>query len=116
LALCQRYFEKSYDVDTAPGSNTGQSSAYVHTTSDNGQNAVVCLTYMVKKRAVPTVTFYKTDGTSGSWSYNANFTNGTCAMTTVGSNGTTYLNGYGSVGANYAAAMINGHFTSSAEL
>lgn len=56
LALCQRYFEKTYNTDTAPGTITGTGSVQSHTDEsvgnvihNNGWD------FAVRKRATPTV-------------------------------------------------------------
>jgi hypothetical protein len=57
LALCQRYFETSYSAGTAVGGNslavqlTGMYATYLATDG-------VCVPFMVRKRADPTVTIY----------------------------------------------------------
>jgi hypothetical protein len=73
LQLCQRYFEKSYNIGTVPGTNTTTGIAgYIvmanTTTSlaNNGTNAVV---FKVYKRTTPTITTYDSVGNSGKLSY-----------------------------------------------
>ena len=74
LALCQRYYQKTYSQSVAPGNNTGiggvgyQGSimSYRSTTTN-----VVCFTWLYKTvmRTVPTVTFYAPGtGNSGNFS------------------------------------------------
>ena len=62
LALCQRYYEKSYDQSVVPGTST-----YAGIFCAVGSNASSCggFTWKVTKRAAPTVTLYSNDGTSG---------------------------------------------------
>ncbi len=66
LALCQRYFEKSYNIGTAPGSAVTASRV---TTAGNA-GAVTTgyiegyLGWKVNKRSAPTVTIYDMAGTS----------------------------------------------------
>ena len=75
LAACQRYYEKSYDQATAPGTSTlngvywSSSSAASPTTSYLN----VALRYNVVKRNVPTVTIWDGAGTVN-----------TCTRTTLG--------------------------------
>jgi hypothetical protein len=66
LARCQRYFEKSYPLATAPGTAAqagarSSSTLGVATTSYLSLN----LLYTVPKRSNPTLTFYDMAGTSG---------------------------------------------------
>jgi len=69
LARCQRYYEKSYDVGTAPGTAAGTSSAGLvlwGITVNNITTASNIQPYKVTKRANPTITMYSgTTGASG---------------------------------------------------
>ena len=60
LALCQRYFEKSYSTGTAPASDT--SAGLITTDTMGGDTTTAYLThqleYRVAKRAAPTVVIY----------------------------------------------------------
>jgi hypothetical protein len=64
LTACQRYFEKSYDDGTNPGSATASSATFVrHPTAGPG---AFFITYKVPKRTNPTtVTYGRASGTSG---------------------------------------------------
>ena len=67
LALCQRYFEKSYSAGTAPASDT--SLGLITTDSMGGDTTTAYLAhqlhYRTPKRAAPTVTIYDQAETSG---------------------------------------------------
>src|SRR5215472_405406 len=69
LTRCQRYYEKSYDVGTAPGTAAGTSSAGLvlwGITVNNITTASNIQPYKVTKRANPTITMYSgTTGASG---------------------------------------------------
>jgi len=57
LLLCQRYFEKSYDVADPPGAvanNSGNARAFPVTSAAFRQNVF----FKVPKRALPTITYY----------------------------------------------------------
>lgn len=57
LALCQRYYEKSYDVDTPIGTTTGRGAK--HGNDASVQNAFHCYCdFKVNKRTLPTVVIY----------------------------------------------------------
>ena len=60
LALCQRYYEKSYDAGQTPGSvdTTGQHGIYVSGASSFFNAAGNSVSFCVEKRATPTVTSY----------------------------------------------------------
>jgi hypothetical protein len=63
LILCQRYFQKSYDIETAVG--TATRTGYVNWNWGNMMsNATVYLTWPVRMRSSPTVTNYNPDLTS----------------------------------------------------
>jgi hypothetical protein len=64
LALCQRYYEKSYNVDVVPG--TGLAYGWSGTTSQNYLEMPSGIIFKVTKRANPTVTLYNAvSGASG---------------------------------------------------
>jgi hypothetical protein len=68
LALCQRYYEKSYNSGTAPGAAVGAGSNGVlfNATGATAPGLViVTLPYRVIKRAAPTLTFYDGAGATG---------------------------------------------------
>lgn len=66
LALCQRYYEKSYNYDVFPGSAVPEGSIHL-LASDNANTKFVIPTvgFSVKKRIAPTVTIYDTAGNIG---------------------------------------------------
>jgi hypothetical protein len=59
LALCQRYYEKSYNQGTVPGSITENNLGLAFGTHSAGWKWLP-LTFAVAKRATPTVTLYST--------------------------------------------------------
>ena len=80
LALCQRYFEMSYDIGTAPAAVTTTGIRYIAfaiSGSSNGQGGV---TFQVPKRTTPTIATYDGAGTANN-------------VSTTPSNGTTFTNG-----------------------
>lgn len=57
LLLCQRYFEKSYELDTAPGTANGDGAARIQV--DAGSDiSYFSVKFSTRKRAVPTITPY----------------------------------------------------------
>jgi hypothetical protein len=59
LALCQRYYEKSYDQSTIPGTITAAGMSFVFSGGVGGLAQIVIPTfYKVIKRATPTVVLY----------------------------------------------------------
>ena len=68
LARCQRYYEKSYAVTTAPAGSDPFVTNVNPLNRGGGTGAVgYPIYYRVTKRANPTVTPYTYDGTSGQW-------------------------------------------------
>ena len=118
LALCQRYYEKSYDIDIAPGSSintNGRSAVYFSGTSDTGGNMITHVSFNTLKRGTPTITFYRNDGTINVWDYNKSGTSGTVTMVTT-QHGNRGFCPYANVGGNNISASFNGSWTASAEL
>jgi hypothetical protein len=57
LALCQRYYEKSYDIGTALGAVTANGEARLTATA-GGNIGGMSVPFKVTKRAAPTITLY----------------------------------------------------------
>ena len=117
LALCQRYYEKSYDINTAPGTNTSLGCEYHAGSSDAGSNCGPKIIFKVTKRTISGATFtaFQTNGTSGSWVYGRSGTSGTGTPATAllgESGGLIYI----AVGAAYVPTSVIGQWTISCEL
>ena len=68
LSLCQRYYQKSYDIGTAPGTDVSASYIGLHTgngVTDTSTNQNVPFTIHVNPtmRAQPTFYYYSLEGT-----------------------------------------------------
>jgi hypothetical protein len=117
LALCQRYFEKSYNSGDALGASSNYTGiSILQGSSDGSSNAAINVRFQVQKRTNATMTYYNADsGASGTWSYSRSGASGT--FTTLSDqpaqNG---VNAYGSVGASWAVVRSFGHWAASAEL
>lgn len=75
LQLCQRYYEKSYAADTAPG-NTDTANVFETGAISNGVDTVLALptvSYKAPKRTAPALAFYAPSGTSGSCAWYSDF-------------------------------------------
>jgi hypothetical protein len=71
IALCQRFYEKTYDLDTAPGS-VGAAGEFVGSTPGgvvyaNGTRYSFGPRFLSKKRATPFASFWRSNGTAGQW-------------------------------------------------
>jgi hypothetical protein len=61
LALCQRYFQKTYDMATVPGTATvTAAAAWIPSNGTNGEQFII--RYPTRMRTSPTVRLYATDG------------------------------------------------------
>lgn len=99
LALCQRYYQKSYALEVAPGTNTGTSTGEINwnwgVMTTFGTVTIYTKTTM---RASPTFTSYSTAGTLNGFSY----WNGSTGINTTGT-----LSGF-SLGTNIVTWYMDG--------
>lgn len=68
LQLCQRYYEKSYDIETPPGTNTSLGMIEIIARNARSANQAGTFTgfttsFKVSKRAIPAVAYYAQGGT-----------------------------------------------------
>jgi len=90
LALCQRYYQHSFPVGTAPAN--GQYVVAVEgcfSAWSSGTGYASPIVFCQEMRAIPTMTFYNNpnvSGTAGQWGY---FDNSWMALSTTGSTGLT---------------------------
>jgi hypothetical protein len=111
LALCQRYFETSYNAGTAVPTNTDSGAIWFCPT---GSRLIYSYPFKVTKRASPTTVFYSTaDSATGNYRNDTGATN--VAVGTGGITGTNFLYMYKSSGAT-DQTECNVHFSASAEL
>lgn len=114
LALCKRYYEKTYNQNTPPGTATevGARRWRFYDSASPTTISVASSHFVVAKRAAPTVVCYDMVGTAGKIKI---FNN-----TTDPNNATPNLMNIGETGFNIASIDVNQgfmwHFTSSAEL
>lgn len=109
LALCQRYYEKSYDQGTKPGTATVASSLGTFPTA---YAVYFVANYKVTKRVAATVSGYSTfDGSSGNYAVNNSSNVGLSGTISNGTQGVIIFTG-GSPG-NVSAYV---HFTAESEL
>ena len=90
LALCQRYFEKSYDHSTQAGTATSSGSLNNGglTGMNNASHATrASIRYKVTKRAHPTVTTFDLSGNSGKCNFPDTSSNVTMTVLQAGFNG-----------------------------
>ena len=112
LIRCQRYYEKSYQLGDAPGTNTNVGSVMFLTNRSPG-TAHTMLRYQTRKRAAPTLTSYSS--TESNTTGMRDLDNGTTYNYTMNRNGETGCTAYptGNLGLGY---FIQFHYTADAEL
>ena len=115
LQKCMRYFQKSYNINTAPGTagTTGAISNRYGGTSVT--NRPVSVRYTTIMRSIPSVTFYSKSGTSGNVSdMGTTYTTGTDVSASVSSDN---VSGFSDISLGTGKdAMISFHYTADAEL
>lgn len=115
LALCQRYYEKSYNTDVSIASSTNDGAQIFNGSADGSGVCYISYTFKVSKRSNPTITAYTTGGGSGSWSYSRSGASGNGAAN-VGFQGNNSFFVAISTGGAWVPVQVNGHWTASAEL
>ena len=115
LQRCQRYYQKSYDLDTTPGTATDNGVYWTGGSSDSGSNVSFLPSFKTTMRVAPTVTGYARDGTSGQGSYfrSGASGNGSFAAHMYGQNSVSV---YVNIGASYTAGTVAAHTILVAEL
>jgi hypothetical protein len=109
MALCERYFEMSYDAGTAPATTTDNSQVGFRA---NGTAHREPVRYRTRKRSAPTITLYNpSSGASGSWRDLTAGANRAVAASADGSAGFTV-----DVTASVDTNSMGGHWTADAEL
>jgi hypothetical protein len=116
LALCQRYYEKTYRIDTAPGTNTQDGLYLGSVATGSGGNVETTHRFAVPKRSGSyTVTTYVSTGTAGSWTYWRNGASANTAATIVDlAQGGFRL--WHSTGGAWVVSLTYGHWVADAEL
>jgi len=112
LALCQRYYEKSYDQAQAPASFSSVIAMRTSVVAFGANEYGNVVTFKVSKRATPTMTFYTNQvATSGIWVALPSGANRTVTASEIGENSFSIV----CAGTN-TDGSLQGTFTASAEL
>jgi hypothetical protein len=119
LALCQRYFEKSFDLANAPAQAIGTTNGAFCAVQVVGQSAAQrcgSVTCKTPKRSTPTITLFNPIASNAQF-YNAN-TGGSTTSTAAGSVGENgfHLDTVTQAGSGAAGNGLFIHWTASAEL
>lgn len=119
LMLCQRYYEKSFDVETAPANNLD--APFHAAVAYNSGNLRAWIPFQVAKRAAPDVTFYKPSagGANDKWAVHSGDWLASDTTTVLGNALTSgFIANVASSGTftNNNAYQIAGHWAAEAEL
>jgi hypothetical protein len=125
LALCQRYYEKSYEIDVAPATNTyvGRGGAAAVAANSTQLDQSSSISFKVTKRSAPTMQYWRQQGTASVWSISGpgiglfttfNVATNTSSQTCfeVATQATTGVSGM----TQYALYTVYGQWVASAEL
>ncbi len=116
LMLCQRYYEKSYRLGTAPGAVDTNGMYVFQGVSDSTGLAQAMMTFRVPKRNnTYTATGYTDLGTVANWLYVRSGVATTNTVVTLDLKSEFTMRVYGQIGANYAACQFFGHWVVDAE-
>ena len=69
IELCQRYYEKSYDLTINPGSAVSEGIVYLRVGDPTSSVMTIYSKYQTPKRALPIITLYDTAGNPGKIGY-----------------------------------------------
>ena len=121
LELCQRYYEKSWELDVVPGTASDYKGCIRSTAVSTTDMAdLMCTEFMAKKRAVPVMTFYNPEtGSTGTFRDMSAASNlGTPAVSVLGGSSlsTERFGVYSSSGALVSTRATSVHYTADAEL
>ena len=112
LALCQRYFEKSHNIDVVPGTNVGLSGSIEDFTIAN-QSGPARVRCAVSKRRSPTVNVYDATGNVG---FITTFTPGQNNFQTASAVDNHGMSGFKVFMSQTNLVRVAFHWTASAEL
>ena len=116
LALCLRYYEKTYPYGVALGGSNSYTGYVSVSGSSNATGSMVIPIYFSEKRASPTITAYNAlNGDSGTWYVIRNGATASNAVT-IDQISTQRARLYFSTGANWVVSSGEGHFEANAEL
>ena len=117
LALCQRYYEKSYNIDVVPATNTTVGWFVIPAYSPSNEVSPFPCVFQVTKRTAPSISLYTASGTVDRVDI-VNTSSTTSVSTTANGAGTRSFRGWIAIGTTGSASLyITGfHFIASAEL
>jgi hypothetical protein len=117
LYLCQRYFEKSYNLDVVAGTATYSGFDLNIGVSDASSNAICSIRYKTPKRIAPTMAFWNAvTGASGTWYVEriGGSPSPTVSVDQIGMNGVVIYGAAGNTA--WTGCRFFGQWTATAEL
>jgi hypothetical protein len=116
LALCQRYYEKSYSLDVNPGTNSLPGLTYASTGSNlvPSNYGFMTMVFKVTKRSIPAMVIYSPGGTANRVGDGDQSTYSVVGTQAVGVRSAIVQNGGGTMAP--SAGMTCGHFTADSEI
>lgn len=116
LAMCRRFFWKSFDPDTAPAQNAGTSGAlaYVATIAAAVANGIQ-IRYPVPMWKIPTLTFYNPSAANANWRNTTGGADSGAVATSFGNQQGVLIRNP-QVGGDAVGNIIGVHMTADAEL
>jgi len=111
LAMCQRFYEKSFELSVSPAQNTGSDAGALNLSVGAAGNWSATNPYKVTKRTDPSVTTYNPRATNNNWwDYTNSTSRSQIGVTGAGQTGN-------SIAATLVATSTNGiHWTADAEI
>jgi len=114
LAMCQRYFCKTFELATAPGNNVSTAGAFMLGNSASNYEPSVTWRFPVEMRTAPSITLYNPEtGTAGQWSAGGGSTSSNARSLFIGSSSAVLDNTDVTLGGSNGWRI---HATASAEL
>jgi hypothetical protein len=119
LSLCQRYYEKSFNMDVAPANGIQSADRKQGVVYDNSNTIGYYTRYTTTKRANPTIVLFRDSngGTNGQWSYYNSSTWNTMTTPSNTIRDSEFMLDFTAGGRSFGQAIIlGGNWTASAEL
>jgi hypothetical protein len=114
LLACMRYYQKSYNYATIPGTASTSTGVVSGNANSTGQITPSGL-FKVRMRGIPQMTLYSVAGTAGAWTIAGGSTDtaaATVSVGTLGENGFAFVNSSGLT----AGSAYVGHYVADARL
>jgi len=117
LALCQRYYEKSYPHATVPGTPWGNGTCWIYNTGFASASlaAGISQQFSTAKRDVPTITMYS-NATGASGKVRDNIATAADVTVTTANANENGFRWYATTSASKTAVSFTGHWVADAEL